>query len=73
MIEFSNKHSVISRVENSGCEGIYVEVAVYDEKNDDWRRLCFCKCWSEEEAEELNKKIYTEPYSVIHKMKDFFI
>lgn len=32
-----------ARAENSGCEGTYVEIARWNEKNRRWERYAFCK------------------------------
>jgi hypothetical protein len=55
LFETAGKLSLFPRIENSGCEANYIEIAALDKKAWQYKRYAFCKFWSNE-AE--NAKIF---------------
>jgi hypothetical protein len=48
---------LLARVEKSGSEGFYVEVARWNETNQSYQRFCFLKLFNEPDAEEVANAI----------------
>jgi hypothetical protein len=76
---------LFARAENSGCEGCYIEVAIWNEKTLAWERFCFEKVFGGEIREDIPRAYDTarwmadkinnwhrnESVSFIHNLEDW--
>lgn len=52
LLEQQRSHQMLfARAEQSGCEGTYVEVAIWNENHRQWQRYAFLKCFGGEHPE----------------------
>jgi len=52
LLEQQRNHQMLfARAEQSGCEGTYVEVAIWNENHRQWQRYAFLKCFGGEHPE----------------------
>jgi hypothetical protein len=61
LLAMAKDGSIMARAENSGCEGCYVEVARWSEKEQRWERYCFNKVFG---GEDLRLEHQTAGYEV---------
>lgn len=63
---------LFAKVENSGSEGYYVEVARFNEVKGTYQRYAFCKLYNVDSAIRTVSRINKFPYiPLIHNMEDY--